>query len=147
MTAKQYLKQAYRLNELITSDLAELHCLKTLATSLSAIRYDQDKIQNGNAQSSRVESLVLKICDLEKTIDQEVDAFVSLKSEIRTVINAVENPDERLLLRLRYVEFLCWPDIQRCMKFEERAIYRLHTRALSRIRIPDKNFQSVSKRH
>ena len=40
MTAKQYLSQAYRLNERINSDLSELDRLRDLATSLSGVNYD-----------------------------------------------------------------------------------------------------------
>ena len=40
MTAKQYLSQAYRLNERINSDLSELDKLRDLATSLSGVNYD-----------------------------------------------------------------------------------------------------------
>ena len=36
MTAKEFLKQAYRLNELINSDLEELQNLRELSRSVSS---------------------------------------------------------------------------------------------------------------
>lgn len=41
MTAKQYLRQAYRLNELINSDLAELEQLKALMNQF-VVKYRKD---------------------------------------------------------------------------------------------------------
>ncbi|MGR5911137.1 hypothetical protein ACT7C4_27045 [Bacillus pacificus] len=38
MTAKEFLKQAYRLNELINSDLEELQNLRELSRSVSSPR-------------------------------------------------------------------------------------------------------------
>lgn len=137
ISAKQYLKQAYRLNELINSDLAELQSLKALSTTISAIQYDADRVQNGNVETSKVESVVLKIIDLERTIDEEINAFLVLKAAIREGINAVENPNERLLLRLRYVEFLSWTDIQDKMGFCKTQVHRVHGRALINFKIPE----------
>lgn len=142
-SAKQYLKRAYRLNELINSDLVELQSLKLLSTTISAIRYDTDKVQNGNVETSKVESVVLKIVDLERVIDEEINSFVDLKTAIRQAINAVENPNERLLLRLRYVEFLSWADIQKKMGFCKTQVQKIHGRALLNFRMPKAYLEKI----
>lgn len=46
MTAKQYLSQAYRLNERINSDLSELDRLRDLAISLSSVNYDGIRVSS-----------------------------------------------------------------------------------------------------
>lgn len=136
MTSKQYLKQAYRLNELIDSDLAELSRLRELATSISGADFSQDRVQNGNKPGSKIENIVAKIIDLEAAINDEIDKFVDLKVAIRKGIKTVENRNEELLLRLRYIEFLSWDDIQARMTCGERQVHNIHARALKNFKIP-----------
>ena len=135
MTAKQYLKQAYRLNELIDSDLVEIAELRELVTSISAIQFDKERVSGGN-QNSKIEALVAKICGLEQMINAEIDRYVDLKAAVRKAINQLENPNERLLLRLRYVEFLPWSAIQIRMGLEERQVFMIHNRALMNFKVP-----------
>ena len=136
MNAKEYLKQAYRLNELIKSDLAELESLKALATSISGINYGGERVQGGNLPGSRIESTVMKIIDLENEINREIDRYVDLKAAIRKAINAIPNQNEKLILRYRYIEFLQWPDIQERLGLEERQVFILHGKALKDFKVP-----------
>ena len=89
MTAKQYLQQAYRLNELINSDLAELEQLRVLATSVSSPNLSG--MPSGGSRNTEPDFVraIEKIYDLEKVINAEIDRFVDLKKEIRIVINQV----------------------------------------------------------
>ena len=52
MTAKQYLSQAYRLNERINSDLSELDRLRDLAISLSSVNYDGIRVSSTRSNKS-----------------------------------------------------------------------------------------------
>ncbi|MEG2261787.1 MAG: DUF1492 domain-containing protein [Raoultibacter sp.] len=135
MTAKQYLKQAYRLNELINNDLAELEQLKDLSTSIAAVRCDRDKVKGGKI-GSKIEFIVVKIIALEEMIDDEIDRFVDLKTAIRNAIVCVENRNEELLLRLRYIEFLSWDEIAEKMGFDERYVHKIHADALNNFYVP-----------
>lgn len=40
---------------------------------------------------------------MEQQIQQEVERLIKLKSDIREAINQMENVDEKLLLRYRYI--------------------------------------------
>lgn len=136
MNAKEYLKQAYRLDELIKSDLAELESLKALATSISGINYGGERVQGGNLPGSRIESTVMKIIDLENKINCEIDRYVNLKAAIRKAINAIPNQNEKLILRYRYIEFLQWSVIQERMGLEERQVFILYGKALNSFKVP-----------
>lgn len=46
---------------------------------------------------------MVRIVDLEQQIQQEVERLIKLKSDIREAINQMENVDEKLLLRYRYI--------------------------------------------
>lgn len=74
MTAKQYLSQAYRLNERINSDLSELDRLRDLATSLSGVNYDGvrvSKTRSTEAVANRIfEQQIYRCLPQMDTIDR-----------------------------------------------------------------------------
>ena len=136
MTAKQYLKQAYRLNELINSDLEELAQLKALSTSISSPNLSGMPPSSTRNTEPFFVKCINKIVDLEKIINDEIDRFVELKKEIREVINNVPDPDERLVLRLRYIEFLKWEAVASSMGLSLKQVHRIHASALMNVKIP-----------
>jgi len=136
MTAIHYLRLAYRLNELINSDLEELAQLKALSTSISSPNLSgMPPSSTRNTEPSFVKC-INKIVDLEKIINDEIDRFVELKKEIREVINNVPDPDERLVLRLRYIEFLKWEAVASNMGLSLKQVHRIHASALMNVKIP-----------
>ena len=46
MNVKEYLHQSYRLDQRIKSDTMEAQNLREMAGSVSAIQYDQDRVQS-----------------------------------------------------------------------------------------------------
>lgn len=128
MNAKQYLQQAYRLNELINSDLLELQNLRCLSTSISS-DMSQERVQS-TKQSDKIGGVVAKIVDLDNQINAEIDQFVDLKKEIRGKITAIENPDDRLVLQERYLNFMTWERIAEAMHFTTQWVHEIHKRAL-----------------
>jgi predicted DNA-binding protein (UPF0251 family) len=130
MEAKQYLKQAYRLNEMINSNIGELTQLRAMATSLSCPNTSgipPSGTRNTDPQFTRC---IEKILELEKIINDEIDGFVDLKKEIRATINAVQDPNEKLLLKLRYIEFLKWEAVAVEMGVSLKQVHRIHAKAL-----------------
>lgn len=139
LTAKQYLNQAYRLNELIESHIEELRLLRETSDGLSAVNYDKERVQSSNT-SSPVENTVHKIMAQEDKINAEIDRFVDLKAEIHTEISKVSDPTEQLVLRLRYIQFKSWPDIQGILGKKERRAFVIHNTALNHFKVPDSPF-------
>ena len=112
MNAKQYLKQAYKLNELIESDKDELENLRSLASSVSG-DMTQERVQSSKTNDKLV-NIISQIIELENKIYDEIEHFITLKKEIREVINEVEDVNEKLVLKYRYLIFLQWDEI--CIK-------------------------------
>ena len=135
MTAKEYLNRTYRIDELIKSNLRELDRLRGMIGSLGSPGADgaPGSPNVGNASYTR---LVEKIVLLEEKINTQIDEMVSVQAEVRAVINAVENRDERLLLRLRYIEHCSWGKIAKEMKYSEKQCCRIHKKALEKVEIP-----------
>lgn len=130
MTAKQYLRQAYRLNELIDSDLKELDQLRDLASSVSSPNLSgMPHSPNRNTEPAFVRCLP-KIIDLENKINDEIDRYVDLKEEIRNKVEQIQDKNERLILQNRYLLFHTWETIAEELDFTTQWVHEIHKRAL-----------------
>lgn len=129
MTAKQYLRQAYRLNELINSDIQELEQLKALSRSISSPNLS-GMPSGSRKQEAPFVNAVIKIVDLEKVIDAEIDRFVDLKKEIRDKLFQIKDKNERLILQNRYLLFHTWEQIAEELDFTPQWVQEIHKRAL-----------------
>lgn len=144
LTPRQYLRQAYRLNELINSHLEELRLLRETIDGLSAVAYGEDKVRTSTTSSS-VERTVEKIAAMQEKINGEIDRFVDLKAEIHDAIAQLGDPSEQLVLRLRYIQLKSWEEIQAVIGADTRKIFRVHRSALEHFRVPDSRFGYARK--
>ena len=138
MTAKQYLRQGYRLKELIQTHRDELTQLRSMLGSVSGPSYD--KIGGGTTKwngDTAEYNLVIKCVDLESQIEQEIVQMIALMQSIHTAIEAVRNPDERLVLRCRYILSLSWDDTAARMNYSPTQVRRLHGSALRSVIVPE----------
>lgn len=89
MTVKEYLHQAYRLDQRIKSDTIEAQNLREMAGSVSAIQYDKDRVQTSQITEAPFVRTLEKLWTLEKKIADELEKLSDLKKQIREVIEAV----------------------------------------------------------
>ena len=136
MTAKEYLRQAYRLDQKINSDLEEMAALREMAASVSSPQLTERVQTSRNTDAPFVRCLE-KIMDLEHRINQEVDLLVDLKDEIRAVITTVEDTDERMVLKYRYVHNYTWEQIGNELHADSRTVRRWHGKALTHVVMPE----------
>lgn len=138
MTEKEYLRSAYRLNELIKSEQRELDALRELSISLQSQDTSKDRVARSRDGSASFTKTVDKIADLEAEINREIDRYVDLKKEIRRVIDDVSDMDKKMCLRYRYIEFMTWEEIAEKMNYSVMQVTRIHGRALKCVKIPEK---------
>ena len=134
MTAKEYLSQAYRIDQRINSKLEQVTSLRELSTKATATFSDVPP--SGTRNVHRLEDVILKIVSLEEEINHEIDRLVDLKREIHTVIGEVRNPEYQTLLELRYLCFKSWEQIGVLMSYNTTYLFELHSRALKAVRVP-----------
>ena len=134
MTAKEYLGQAYRLDQRINSKLEQVLSLRDLTTKATATMSDMPG--GGSRNVYRMQDIIEKIIDLEDEINQDIDALVDLKREMVATIKAVADPECQTLLELRYLCFKTWEQIAVDMQYSTRNIYKLHDRAIKEIKVP-----------
>lgn len=75
MTAKEYLRQAYRLDHRINSDLAELERLRDMEGSISSPSFEEHYNPNRNTEAPFIRCLE-KVWDLEMKIKTEIDKLI-----------------------------------------------------------------------
>ncbi|WP_373207876.1 sigma factor-like helix-turn-helix DNA-binding protein [Clostridium paraputrificum] len=136
MTPKEYLKQAYRLDHRINSDIAELGRLREMSTSISSPSLGEKVQTNRNTDAPFVKCLE-RIYSLEEKINEEIDLLVNLKEEIRSVIDMVSNTDERMVLRYRYIHNYTWEQIGDVLGADSRTVRRWHGQALGHVILPE----------
>jgi seryl-tRNA synthetase len=131
MTAKEYLSQAYRIDQRINSKLEQIRSLRDLATKATAALSDSPVSGTRNVHS--MEDTINKIVDLEDEINADIDALVDLKRDFMTVIKQVNNLEHQTLLELRYLCFYRWENIAVIMERSNQHTFRLHDAALGSV--------------
>jgi len=131
MTAKEYLGQAYRLDQRINSKLEQVMSLRDLATKATSTL--SDVAPSGTRNVHRMEDIIVKIVDLENEINRDIDNLVDLKREMVSVIKAVTDPELQTLLELRYLCFKSWEQIAVEMEYSIQHIFRLHDKSIKEI--------------
>lgn len=131
MTAKEYLSQAFHIDQHINAKLAQVAALRDLATKTS-VNYS-DMPGSPNRVTDKMERTILKIIDLENEIDTEIDRLVDLKVELTHCIQSIEDSDCRILLEMRYLCYKTWEDIAGEMNYTVRNVHLLHGKALKMV--------------
>ena len=134
MTAKEYLDQAYRLDQRINSKLEQVLSLRELTTKATATMSDMPG--GGSRNVYRMQEIIGKIVDLENEINADIDALVDLKREMVATIKAVTDSECQTLLELRFLCFKTWEQIAVEMNYSIQHIYRLRDKALKMITPP-----------
>jgi transcriptional regulator with XRE-family HTH domain len=139
MTAKDYLKQAYRLDVRIDAKLTQLSALRELAMRVHATYSDLPRSSTPNIH--RTEVTMEKIWQMEAAINEDIDRLVDLKAEIAATIADISHARQRLLLELRYLCFKPWNDIAAEMNYTLENVYALHQSALKAVKKIRKDLQ------
>jgi DNA-directed RNA polymerase specialized sigma subunit len=128
VNAKEYLSQAFKLDQRINSKLEQMALLRDLAVKTTSAM-QTDKVQ-GIKQRSPMENALVKLMSLEEEINADIDQLIDLKRDLSNFIAEIESPSHRLLLELRYLGGSTWEEVAAVMGYDLRWTYRLHRKAL-----------------
>ena len=128
MNAKEYLSQAYRIDQRINSKLEQVMSLRTLLGKATGTLNGAPKAATPNPHS--MEDTICKMVDMENEINADIDMLVNLKTEIMKCIKQIGNPEYQTLLELRYLCFKRWEDVAAELGYDLRYVYKLHDQAL-----------------
>ena len=136
MKAKEYLSQAYRLDQRIDAKIEQVMSLRNLAAKATSTL--SDVAPSGTRNVHRMEDIIIKIIDFENEINADIDRLVDLKREIVSTIKSVPNLECQMLLELRYLCFKPWEQIAVEMGYGIDNIFRLHQKALKSLEVSEK---------
>ena len=128
MNAKEYLSQAYRIDQRINSKLEQVMSLRALLGKATGALSGAPKAATPNPHS--MEDTICKMVDMEHEINADIDTLVDLKTEIMKCIKQIGNPEYQTLLELRYLCFKRWEDVAAELGYDLRYVYKLHDQAL-----------------
>lgn len=137
MNAKDYLSQAYRLDQRIRIVQEDIEQLQDLAGSVSSPGFEEHYNATRNTEAPFVRTLY-KMMEKQDELNNKLQLMITLKSEISDVLEQLENKDERLVLTYRYLRNWTWDRIGSELHADERTIRRWHYRALSHVVVPEK---------
>ena len=138
MTAKEFLRRTIKIRREIAELESRIQEVRASHMSPKAISYnDMPKAHNHTDLSdyyARVEIYVDLLFDKEKEL-------LGVNADIVMMVDRIEDPDERRVLMLRYLDGKTWTAISHAIPCSERAVYYLHGRALKSL---DEILQSIA---
>jgi hypothetical protein len=134
ISAKDFLSQAYRIDQRINSKIEQVQSLRDLAAKATATLSDIPP-SKGSRNFHRMEDLIAKMVDLESEINADIDNLIGLKIEIVATIKRVSSPELQTLLEMRYMSYMTWENIAVEIHYDLRHVHRLHGKALAEIEI------------
>ena len=128
MTAKEFLGQAYRLDQRINSKLQQIESLRCLTQKVTQA-YGGEAVSRTRNVSS-LEDSILRLMEAEEELNRQIDTLVDTKIEIGKLIDRVHNETYRLILEKRYLCFMNWDRIAEELHYSRRWVLSRHERAL-----------------
>lgn len=135
MTAKEYLGQAYRLENKINLQKRRIEELQELATSVSSPGFEEHYNASRNTDAPFVKTIE-RIMEYQEEADKRISLLLDLREQMRCAINEMTNPDMSLVLEYRYIYNMPWSKIGDELFVDERTVRRWHNMALSQFKVP-----------
>lgn len=125
---KQYLRQLKTLDNLIQAKLDKIEELSSLATRITQVP-QLIKVQESTSED-KLSEIVIKIVELENELKNMVDKLFELKTEIIQKIDNLDHQLYKLILTMRYINFMTWEKIAVELGCSYQWVHVLHSRAL-----------------
>jgi len=125
---RNLLKRTCCLEANINSEIEELQRLRSIAENISSAFPDGDKVQGGK-KHDRLTNIISNIVDHQLALELRIAEYLENLQRIESKIEAVEDSNERLILRLRYINQKKWDEIAEIMSCSVSNIYKLHQKA------------------
>ena len=135
MNAKDFLSQAYRLNDKINNRVERMAILNSLATNCTSVMTGMP--HGPNKETDRMEKTIIRIIELQYKIKEEKNKLVDLKVQIEDAIREIDDEDCQIVLEMRYLMFLRFEEISVRLNYSIENVYRLHRKGLKIIKIPE----------
>lgn len=129
MTAKDYLRQAYKMDR-------RLRVLQGKVDELrSSLDYRSPSLESsgGGSSADRLPDALAKIMEYEQRADELRRQYIDKYIEIDGTIRSVQNATQREVLERRYLLYQKWETIAEEMNYSLQNVYKLHGKGLQKI--------------
>ncbi|NSL04178.1 DUF1492 domain-containing protein [Blautia glucerasea] len=133
--SKEYLMKAYRMDMRINSKLRQVDSLNDLAVRATATISDMPG--NPSKDPHKMENIIVMIVDLQQEIGKDIEDLLNMKRDIMERIGKLEDPEQQMVLELRYIDCRAWEQIADDMDFSMNNVFVLHRKALENFEIPE----------
>lgn len=127
--AKEYLLQVKRCDVYIDDLLEELVWLKAKATKITSTLSPEPGGGSGN--QDKLGDAIAKIVDMQKEVNNAIDAFVDKKNEIRELLEQMQNATLLEVLLKVYFQYQTIEQVACEMNYSYKQTIRLHNKGLA----------------
>ena len=131
MTAKEYLNQLIAMDNAINRKQQRLATLRDVAMNTTP-NYADEAVQR-TREKNPLENIMSKIVDLDREIDEDIDALVDFKAEVWEKLDKIADERYKRILWLRYADRKTWRYIALELNFTIRYIHKMHSKALAEL--------------
>ena len=131
MTAKEYLNQLIAMDNAINRKQQRLATLRDVAMNTTP-NYADEAVQR-TREKNPLENIMSKIVDLDREIDEDIDALVDFKAEVWEKLDKIADERYKRILWLRYADRKTWRYIALELNFTIRYIHKMHLKALAQL--------------
>lgn len=135
MTPREYLRQADFLENRIRFALTQVEEVREASHSVRSPGYEERHDPNRPHEAGFVKRME-KTWELEGKAAKKLQMLYDLKEQMQSVIFAVEDPGERLVLEYRYLYGMSWEEIADELCANTRTVRRWHEEALKHVVVP-----------
>ena len=135
MTAKEFMRGIRRLQDEVRTLEKESQYWKMQSENISKNTLEPHYNPNRRTEASFAKCLE-KYDEIQREIAEKVLQLAELRDNVNTQIESMNNPEERILLRQRYLNRSTWEEICGTMGLSRRTAFRIHGRALEKIVVP-----------
>ena len=131
MTAREYLDQIRRLDQLINSKLTILSSLEASANRTTGTMESETVSHTRNVHA--LQDTIAKILDLKEEVNADIDCLVDLREEALHVIQRLDDASCQTVLTLRYVWLKPWDAVAAALSYNLRSVYKVRDRAIAKL--------------
>lgn len=131
MNAKEFLSQAWRIEQQVQSKQEQIEALKSLACRVTAGSGSEPVSHTRNVNA--MQDTVVRILEAEEDLNRRIDTLVATKVDVMQTIDRVKDVTLRLILEKRYLSFFTWEQIAVDMGYTVRWTLSRHAEALEAV--------------
>ncbi|MBT3273406.1 MAG: hypothetical protein HN368_09640 [Spirochaetales bacterium] len=128
MTAKEYLRQAYRLDQRINSKKNQIVSLENVAMSCTSAITGMPR--NPSPTVSQMADAVCRMVDIKNEMKDELTQLLNYKISILELIRGVKDIEYKLILEKRYLCYQPWEEIACELHYSVSWVLKLHRKSL-----------------